>query len=160
MKSRLFICGILLFSSVHATDIYRWVDDKGRTQISDVVPEKYKASATKIDSRKYELSADQRAEAAARAARERASAEEGKRRDALEAAAAAASAASGPAPAQTPPRATVDAKSDCATLHRIYQQSQECFAPYITSNGIKPEAFAKCTQVVSPSAKCGPSKAY
>ena len=69
MKLRLALLtfSIMLFSPLYAGDIYRWVDENGRIQFSDVVPEKYKKSAKKIDSRQYELSAEQRREAEARA---------------------------------------------------------------------------------------------
>ena len=77
MPSRLVLsiicCALALVA--HATDIYRWVDDQGRTHFADVVPERYKSVATKIDSKSSELSEGARAEAAARAARERTQAE-------------------------------------------------------------------------------------
>ena len=32
-----------------AAEIYRWVDDKGVTNVSDVVPEKYKKVAQRVE---------------------------------------------------------------------------------------------------------------
>ncbi|HEX9450848.1 MAG TPA: DUF4124 domain-containing protein [Burkholderiales bacterium] len=65
MKLRLALLtfSIMLFSPLYAADIYRWVDENGRIQFSDVVPEKYKKSAKRMDSRQYELSPEQRKEA-------------------------------------------------------------------------------------------------
>ena len=60
--------GAVFSLPLHAADVFRWVDENGRTQISDMVPEKYRKSAVKIDSYRYELSAEQRAEVDARAA--------------------------------------------------------------------------------------------
>ena len=53
-----------------ATDIYRWVDENGRTHLSDVVPERYRDAATRIDSRSHELTPEQQREARERSARE------------------------------------------------------------------------------------------
>lgn len=43
---------LLLLSSLScpalAADIYRWVDEQGRTQYSDSVPDRYKNSASKV----------------------------------------------------------------------------------------------------------------
>jgi hypothetical protein len=164
MKLRLALLtfSIMSFSPLYAADIYRWVDENGRIQFSDVVPEKYKKSAKRIDSRQYELSAEQRREADARAEQEKAQAAEATQRKAradAEKAANAAAAAAAAAAAQTKPRPAVDENTDCATLYRLYRESLDCFAPYITANGTtKAEAFAKCTPVADPSRKCGPAK--
>src|SRR5665647_1309993 len=55
-----------------ATDIYRWVDESGRTHMSDTVPEQYKNSATRIDPGPTELTPEQQKEEQDRAAREKA----------------------------------------------------------------------------------------
>jgi hypothetical protein len=54
-----------------STPMCRRVDTSGRTQLSDVVPEKYKELATRTDSRKYERSPQQQREAESRGARAR-----------------------------------------------------------------------------------------
>ena len=145
-------CGILLSFPLYAADIYRWVDENGRTQISDIVPENYKKSATRIDSRQFELSAEQRREAEARAAEAK---QRKARSDAVEAANSVAAAAA--AAAESGPRQATNQSTDCATLRRLYRESQECFAPYRTVNGAtKAEAFEKCTPVADPVSKCGP----
>jgi len=44
---------LLAFASMsagtYAADVYKWVDDKGRTQYGESVPAKFKKSATKVD---------------------------------------------------------------------------------------------------------------
>ena len=65
--------------------------------------------------------------------------------------------ASGSQAAQSP-SATSDGK-DCATLHRLYMESQACFSRYRNANGsIKAEAFDNCTPVIDPNPVCGPYK--
>lgn len=151
------ISALVLFPAVYAADIYRWVDEEGRTHISDVVPPQHKKSARKIDPREFELSAEQVKEAQARAERDKARAALARQQRAS--AVAAGAPASGPAAAGSAPRPTVPAATDCATLRRLYRESQECFAPYRTATGTtKAEAFEKCTPVVDPELKCGPEK--
>lgn len=143
----LFTCATLALAAAHAGDIYRWVDEKGRVQLSDTVPEKFKKSAIRVDSRQYELTPQQRAEAEARAAREKARAAEAAARDAkragaaqAEEAAAAASAAKAPAAAKPAPPA-----NDCATLRQRYRDNANCYAPFLNVNGtLKPGALEAC----------------
>ncbi|MEO8805915.1 MAG: DUF4124 domain-containing protein [Burkholderiaceae bacterium] len=142
---------------LHAADVYRWVDENGRTQLSDTVPEKYRKSAVKIDSRRYELSAEQRTEVDARTAAEKARLDEAQRKKALADAAAAASApASAGSVGKTAARKPADPATDCETLQRLYRESEDCFAPFKTVGGAtKAEAFQKCTVAESPVTKCG-----
>ena len=51
--------------AAHAADIYVWTDDSGKTHIADSVPEKYRKSATRIDSSQFEPTPEQQREAAA-----------------------------------------------------------------------------------------------
>mgnify|MGYP001767041620 CR=1 FL=1 len=72
-KVRQGLLGVLAASlafGAGATDIYRWVDENGRTHLSDVVPERYRDTATRVDSRSHELTPEQRREARERAAGE------------------------------------------------------------------------------------------
>jgi hypothetical protein len=150
----------LLVQAVGAAPVCRWVDERGRTQISDVVPDKYKKAATCTDSQKYELSPAQRREADQRAAEERA-------RPRSEAANPPKESASGPlspaAPASQPgakrPAEVVTDATDCQTWWRVYDESADCFGPYRTARGgIKPEAFDNCNVVPNPELKCGPRR--
>lgn len=143
----LFARSVLALSTLlplflHAADAYRWVDDEGRTHLSDTVPDKYRGVATRVDTGP-EPTAQQRAEAEARAAQLKKRADED----------AAGSAGRTPdatvpapplAPVKSAPRTTRSA-SDCAELLRRYRESQECFAPYRMANGgLRPEAFQLC----------------
>ena len=140
---------------IQASDIYRWVDDEGRTHLSDSVPDRYKDSATRVDSRRYELTPEQQRQAQDRAARERT------RSATIEPAVPAPSGAPAPVAAPPPPvRRPVErvtANTDCVTWWRLYRESQECFGPFHTvGGGIKPEAFDHCNEIPSPELKCGP----
>lgn len=147
---------LLACTCAHAAAIYRWVDENGRTHVSDVVPEKYRARATRIDSGQYEVSPAQRQEAEERAARDKSQAAQGAPGRADAAASTPAAKASAPASARRPVQAVTDT-TDCDTWRRLYRESEDCFAPYRTTRGgIKPEAFEKCNAIPSPELKCGP----
>lgn len=138
-------------SAAQAADIYRWVDDAGKTHLSDTVPDRYRARATRVDSAAYELSPAERARAQARA---------------REAKAAASRPAATPVPATSlggpagvagaASRPAVNDRRDCAGWQQRYTASQECFAPFrLVNGGIRPEAFQKCTEVPDPARECG-----
>ena len=155
--------GAVFSLPLHAADVFRWVDENGRTQISDMVPEKYRKSAVKIDSHRYELSAEQRAEVDARAAAaEKDRVAEARRKKTL--ADASAAAASAPAPSasigKTAARKPAEAGTDCATLRRLYRESEDCFAPFKAGSVTRAEGFQKCTVVENPTPKCGTPAAY
>ena len=147
------IAGALVALGSHAVDIYRWTDENGKVYLSDSVPPKYKDKATRIDSRQFELSPEQRRDAEARLARAK-----------KELAASEPSPAGEPgaaAPLRSSPAASTSARTDCETLQREYIESLECFAPFVNANGtLKPNAFLACKTVVDPSPKCGPLKSY
>ena len=146
----------LLPLSLHAADVYRWVDEDGRTHLSDTVPHKYRGSATRVDTGP-ELTPQQREEAEARAALRKKQAEEEAQRRSREAAGTGArTAPAAPAPPIQPPARSTKSASDCAELLRRYRESQECFAPYRMANGaIRPEAFQLCgPDVLDPSGQC------
>jgi hypothetical protein len=148
----------LLSTAADATPICRWVDESGRTQIAEVVPERYRKVAVCTDSQKYELSPEQ-----LRAAEQRVAEDKDRARKA--AAQVPSGRASGSPP---PPRAAsqagakrptevVTADTDCTTWWRIYEESVLCFGPYRTTRGAtKPEGFDRCNVVASPESKCGP----
>jgi len=146
---------LALLGPVQASDIYRWVDDQGRTHLSDVVPDRYRDSATRVDSRQYELTPQQRRESEDRAAREKARAAT---RVEPGVPASPAPASDGPPPPLVKrPVERVTATTSCATWWRLYRESQECFGPFHTvGGGIKPEAFDHCNEIPSPELRCGP----
>lgn len=143
-----------LVSGVGATDIYRWVDENGRTHLSDVVPERYRDTAIRVDSRSPERTPEPQREARDRAAREASRLPPAVGRSPLPAEPATAPAL---APAVKRPAQTVTAKTDCATWWRLYRESQDCFGPFRLVGGvIKPEAFEHCNEIPSPESRCGP----
>jgi hypothetical protein len=149
---------MLLSASVQATSLCQWVDERGRTQFAEVVPERYKKVAVCTDSQKYELSAEQLRAAAQRVADDKERAREAAAKPPSD---RASSPPRPPRPASQSgakrPAEVVTADTDCATWWRIYDESVECFGPYRTTRGAtKPEGFDRCNVVSSPEAKCGP----
>ena len=155
---RMGFAALLLGSlaSVQAGDIYRWVDEQGRTHWSDVVPEKYRNSATRVDTRQYELTPEQQREAQERAERERARSSVSPEPPAKAAPAPATPPAPAPAVVKRPAQRVTES-TDCATWWRLYRESQECFGPFhAVGGGLKPEAFDHCNEIPSPELQCGP----
>jgi hypothetical protein len=127
--------------------MYRWVDENGKVHVSDLVPEKYKKTAKRIDSTQFEAS-----DADRKAAEDRAAADLARANAGADKGAAAAAMAQGAKP--KPP-----AETECETAHRQYKESIDCFAPFVNVNGsTRAEAFEKCTSVRDPSRRCGPPK--
>jgi hypothetical protein len=160
MIIRIMLFGLAALSAVaSAGDLYRWVDENGRTHVSDVVPAPYRDIAKRVDTRASEISDSQRQEALARATREKQLADERDR-------AAQSEQPPPPAPATgraadlTPPD---NSAAECEQLIREYRESQECFAPFMFSrrdgrhrrSGVREEAYLYCKRVQSPYAKCG-----
>lgn len=153
----LLVGSALVFAlSAQAAVIYRWVDENGRTHVADVVPERYKSSAIRIDSSQFEVSPEQRRQAERAAARDKALTEEAaKRRQSTQAIQSSASASRRTA-LKRPTQGVTDS-TDCETWRALYRESMECFAPFRTTKGAtKAEAFEKCNPIPSPELKCGP----
>jgi hypothetical protein len=148
----------LYSSTVGATPVCRWVDASGRTQVAEVVPDKYKKVAICTDSQRFELSPEQLRAARQRADDDSARAQKAAARPPLE---RAPNSASRPGPASQPgvkrPIEVVTEATDCPTWRRLYDESVACFGPYRTTGGAtKVEAFDKCNVIPSPEPKCGP----
>jgi len=144
----LLLLGLLSFPAC-AADIYRWVDENGKVHVSDVVPERYRKSAKRIEPRQHEVSPQERAEAEARAAADRKRAK----------ASAAAAATAAVPPAAQPAVPEPPAETECEQAHRLYKESMDCFAPFVTDRGaVKGDAFKYCTSLPDPSRRCGPPK--
>jgi hypothetical protein len=156
MMRRLMLvwCCALWIATGHAADLYEWIDDQGGMHVTDIVPDKYKSRARKIDTRSSEVSPQQRSDAEARAAKDKATLEKAQ----AEADAAAARVRRDPV-SRNPPAAPVaapKAADDCPTLQRQFKESQDCFASFRRQDGtLKPEAFQKCTDLADPSSRCG-----
>ena len=130
--------------AAYGADAFSWVDEDGKTHYGDSVPGRYKQKAKKLDS--SAVTGDQRLEAEARLAKEKARAESLEK--AREARLDGAQSASAPAPTAPP---TGDSANECEKQLKKYLDSQACFAPYrLKDGGIKPEAFQKCTEVKEP----------
>jgi len=147
MPNAFLLALALLSLPAGAADIYRWVDENGKVHVSDVVPEKYRKSAKRIDTGPSEVSPENRAAAEARAAADR-------ERAKASAAAAKRQAILHPEPIAAP---KPPAEPECDKAHRLYKQSVDCFAPFVTTRGtVKEEAFNFCTSLPDPSPRCGP----
>lgn len=154
MRVLVLAASTAVFGSAFAADIYRWVDDQGRAQISDRPPGKPSRNVTRQDSRVHEIDPEHQREAVQRAAKNQArlKALEEDRAKAQQAAALKAP-ASRPAP-EGEPRDT----TGCQARWAAYRSSQACYAPFITARGgMKVEAFAHCGPALpDPSYQCGP----
>lgn len=66
---------------------------------------------------------------------------------------------SSPSSANAAPRsAAAQRDRRCATLQKMYAQSEACFARYRMKNhGLRPDAFQRCKQMKDPSSDCGPA---
>ena len=149
-----FLC-LMMISSAHvlAGEIYRWVDEKGKTHYSDTVPEKYRESAVTTTPHD-EPSDEQRREAEERAAAERRRASE---RGTDAPGQVATPMNRGPQESRAVKgKQPNDAAVDCETQHRLYRESQACFNRYLlATGGIREEAFKNCTEVADPTPTCG-----
>lgn len=142
---------------LQAADIYRWVDEQGRTHLSDVVPERYRDSAIRTDARSQEVTPEQRREAEERAARDRLHATPPAPAVSVPPTSPAAAPLATPAPPVKRPVERVTASTSCTTWWRLYRESQECFGPFRTvGGGIKPEVFDHCNEIPSLETRCGP----
>jgi hypothetical protein len=161
MKTRISLAAVLLLllsNGAAARSICRWVNENGRAQIAEVVPEKYRAVAICTDSQKYELSPAQRQAAEQRVAEDRARARQAAARAPADRAPNAARPArsASQAGAKRPAEVVTDA-TDCPSRWRIYDESVACFGPYRTTRGAtKVEGFDQCNVVASPEPRCGP----
>jgi hypothetical protein len=131
------------YAAAADTTVYRWVDDNGRVNYSETVPERYRSVARPVA-----------VPAAAPTA-------EATRDDAGAAAAGKAGSAAQPLARRPPPALpkpvakrparVPDDSTDCDTWQRLYLESLDCFGPYRTvRGGIKPEAFERCNEVPEP----------
>ena len=127
--SRSFFLGLLLVSStLHAGDVYVWVDQDGRKQISDVVPEKYRSRASRVWAPEPPAPAvDQRS--------------------------AAAGGTAAPARTGLPQAPTAN---DCNLRWQLYRDSLECLEFYeYALRGLDADARPNCPVVAQPQ-DCAP----
>ena len=134
--------------------ICQWVDDTGRTQMSDTVPLKYRNAAKCVDSRQFELTPEARAAARARQAAllERAA-------SSASASASAASQPTGSAQVAPAPNMAMPDLSNCEAWWRAFLASRDCFAGFQKGSGLggslRPGAHAACgPEIPNPDPKC------
>ena len=145
MKTSAIVLALLLAgASVHAAEVYRWKDEKGRVHYGDTVPEGRKSSARPVVVRDTTLTDSQKSEAAARLERDRATLNETPASQALPSSPPSVTAA-GSAP--TPQL------SKCEAAWTEFNDSYACFDPHRFGQGkVRPEGYEKCKQVVRPEA--------
>ena len=129
--------------------IYEWTDDSGRRHAADAVPEKYRATARRVDPNVSRISPDEQAEAVRQA-------------DALKKQAATIVIASPSMAIQSPPYASNVAgdgqrpsAAECLSWRRRYAASQDCFVG--TTNPRGKTSYHSCTNeyVADPEPVCG-----
>jgi hypothetical protein len=149
---------VLAAPTANATPLCVWMDDTGRTQVTSVVPDPYKAVATCTDSQKYELSPQQqRAAEKAKAAREDRARLDASKLPESPPSFAPHVAGTASQPVARRPVEVVTEATDCPTWWRLYDESAACFGPYRTTRGAtRVEAFEVCNVIPSPEPKCGP----
>lgn len=162
-RTLLFTLFALANSPVMADEIYRWVDESGRTHVSDVVPPHYKNRAVLVDTAPSQISPKERQAAQVRAEQERRLLEQRQRDAALASESRLGATAPARAGAMAPP---LQSLSDpvCAEKWRAYRESQECFAPFMraarTRHGhtrpahLSEDAYRYCRPVADPSSEC------
>ena len=137
------IGALCLLASAGAADttVYRWVDDNGRVNYSETVPERYRSVAKPITVPAAAPPAEvpRNTSSAATAGKPASAAQPAARRPPP------------PKPAGKRPARMPDDSTDCETWQRLYFESIDCFGPYRTvRGGIKPEAFERCNEVPEP----------
>jgi Domain of unknown function (DUF4124) len=154
LSTAALVCLALSAPFAEAAGIYQWVDDQGRVQFSDKVPDAYKPRAKEVEVERFKAAPRARPGTAVTAA----------------APAPATGSDAAPLPLPLPPgvrpaprpRApsgpgpVAGKEAECAVLRQRYADSQRCFAPFVTATGgVKAEAFTRCTPVADPSPQCG-----
>jgi hypothetical protein len=130
-----------------AGDVYKWVDENGRTQYGESVPPTYRKIATKVNVDAPEPTAAQRREAEARAASDQARAKS----TAAKPATPKAKTPKNPRTEPPPVNEADAAARQCEAERKKYRESVACFAPYRSNAGtINPEAFQHCVEVKEP----------
>lgn len=142
-------------TAAHGGVIYRWVDEQGKTHFSDVVPEKYRRVAKPVGG------SDEAPAPAPTSPASRPAPRPAERVVSTPGAAPAApvrrppAAPSAPAPGKRPATTPTEG-TDCETWLRLYRESLDCFAPFVTARGaMKAEAFDVCNPVSEPPIRCG-----
>jgi hypothetical protein len=141
----LTILGTTICFPCHASDVYKWTDERGQVHYSDSIPEGRRNSVKGIPVNAGVVSDADRSAAATRLA---------KYREDL--------ARISPSSAPVPTSATASSstrlkpkKTPCEEAWDAYNESYACFDPYRMGNGtIRLEAFQRCKEVNRPPEAC------
>lgn len=125
-----------------AADLYRWVDEAGKTHYGDTVPQRDRDKATRVAPGAAPPTADQQRAAAARAARER---------EAQEPATPPRADGKSASRALPEPEPVARGISACEAAKQRFLESQQCFDPFrLVNGGLKAEAFEHCEELKPP----------
>lgn len=153
-----YLC--LVSTTVFAMDFYRWVDERGQQQMSDMVPDKYRDVAVKVNTRKVELTPEQQREAQTRSTQERdrasnvkatqeAKEQRQRQREAEAEALAKAQTVGGNSPGSKLPA------GNCTEQWREFWEKTSCYLPYRNRDGgLRPGWEQNCANMQSPAPVC------
>jgi hypothetical protein len=131
--------------SAQSTQVFRWVDEKGKVHYGSSVPEQYREKGRKLDSENPDVLEARRKDAEARNAKDKAAVDAQNKSQVSNPDAVKPAATPAPNPTQA------SANPGCAEQWRQYMASIECFAPFVRGNGtVMEEGFQKCTTVKQP----------
>lgn len=135
--TRLPLALLLLATALPASaEVYKWVDEKGRTHFGEVVPERYRKSATTLAPGAVNTISGSQLRGPATAP-------------------AAATEEEPPAAAPAAPAAPTDSRSACEAEWARYRASQECFEKFRQANGsLRAGAADTCEAVPQPQRRC------
>jgi FtsZ-interacting cell division protein YlmF len=137
----------VLTGPAHA-ELFKWVDENGKTHYGDQVPERYqqKQQSLKVDKAP---SQDERNAALLRIQKEKNAA------NAMKAQRDARSELAG-RPAKSAPAGPAN-ETACQKEWRVFLDSKTCFQPFRTANGgIRAEAYQHCKEMPEPRSICPP----
>lgn len=138
----------LAFSGAAHAELFKWVDENGKTHYGDRVPERYQKQRKALQVQKAPSQADRDA-AVQRLQKERNAA------DALTAQRNAKAEAAGK-PAK-PAAAAPANETPCQKEWRVFLEAKTCFQPFRTATGgIRAEAYEHCKEVAEPKSVCPP----
>jgi hypothetical protein len=144
------LAALLIAASASGGEIYKWKDKDGNVHFSD----SESASKAQIqNSEKMKLhgtsvTEERRKEAEAIAAKYKKMTAHDEESSHSSTTAPASPDGDTPIAQDKPP--AEDKKSKCLEAWRKYRESQDCFAPYVTSRGVRGDAYQVCTEVKQP----------
>lgn len=137
---------LLLSLNSNAGEVYKWVDETGRTHFGDTIPERYQDKSKKIDVTASKLTDAQRKEGMDRATKEKMALKndsETNQETVIH------------TPLEGLKKKPAPASTTCREKMQAWRESAACFDKYRNQNGsVKPEAYRNCTDVKKPAEIC------